>query len=140
MYNQLSNSLRAQGINIEFRPEPTITRDDLESMADSNGGQTLIIIDDNSVQVSESKDVVDAFTRARHHNCSIVLLLHFIFGSQNLSMIRGNTGYYFLMKSCENAQQVSLLGSKIGTKNALVKAYERESNKPYGYVLIDRAQ
>lgn len=138
IYNQLLKDLSAQGITVEFKQDSTITNDDLEAMADPDGGQTLIVIDDNSVQVSESKDIVEAITRARHHNCSIVLLLHFIFGSQNLAKIRGNVGYYFLLKSCENAQQVALLGSKMGMKHALVKAYEKESRKPYGYVLVDR--
>ncbi len=138
MYDQLREILCDQGINIEFRQEGIITKDDLKAMADPNGGQTIIVIDDNSTTVSENKDVVDAFTKARHNNCSIVLLLHFIFGSQNLAKIRGNTGYYFLLKSCENAQQVALLGAKMGMKSALVQAYEKEARKPYGYLLIDR--
>ena len=138
MYDQLRDILSVQGIKIEFRQEGIITKDDLEAMSDPNGGQTMIVIDDNSTTASENKDVVDAFTKARHNNCSIVLLLHFIFGSQNLAKIRGNTGYYFLLKSCENSQQVALLGSKMGMKTALVQAYEQEARKPYGYVLIDR--
>ena len=138
LYDQLREMLCAQGIKIEYRQQGIVTKDDLEAMSDPNGGQTMIIIDDNSTTASENKDVVDAFTKARHNNCSIVLLLHFIFGSQNLAKIRGNTGYYFLLKSCENSQQVALLGSKMGMKSVLVQAYEQEARKPYGYVLIDR--
>ena len=138
IYNKLRDLLESQGIKIEFRQEGIVTKDDLEAMAQPNGTQTMIVIDDNSIAASENKDVVDAFTKARHNNCSIILLLHFIFGNQNLAKIRANTGYYFLLKSCENAQQVALLGSKMGLKSALVQAYEQESRKPYGYVLIDR--
>ena len=138
MFEDVMQSLSKQGITAEFKQEPYITADELECLKDPDGGQTLIIIDDNSVEVSESKAVVDAITKARHYNCSIILLLHFIFGSQNLAKIRGNTAYYFLMKSCENVQQVALLGSKMGIKAALMKAYEKESKKPYGYVLLDR--
>ena len=47
-YAKLRQSLAAQGIKCDFIKGSIITEADLETMADPNGGQTLIIIDDNS--------------------------------------------------------------------------------------------
>ena len=107
-------------------------------MVDPNGGQTLIIIDDNSISAASSKDVAQAFTIARHKNCSIVLLLHFIFGPWPSSrIISANTAYFFLLKSPRMAQQIATLGSQLGKQKELVSVYTQESQKPYGYVLVD---
>ncbi len=115
-----------------------ITEADLEAMADPNGGQTLIIIDDNSISAASSKDMAQVFTIARHKNCSIVLLLHFIFGPWPSSrIISANTAYFFLLKSPRMAKQVATLGSQLGKQRILVAAYERESRKRYGHVLVD---
>ena len=107
-------------------------------MADPNGGQTLIIIDDNSISAASSKEMAHVFTIARHKNCSIVLLLHFIFGPWPSSrIISTNTAYFLLLKSPRMAKQIATLGSQVGKQRALVSAYEREARKRYGYVLVD---
>ncbi len=107
-------------------------------MSDPNGGQTLIIIDDNSISAASSKEVAQVFTMARHKNCSIVLLLHFIFGPwPNSRIISANTSYFFLLKSPRMTQQVNTLGSQLGKRDELVSAYAQASRRPYGYVLVD---
>jgi hypothetical protein len=97
-----------------------------------------IIIDDNSIAAASSKDVAQAFTMARHKNCSIILLLHFIFGPWPSSrIISNNTAYFFLLKSPRMLKQVAILGSQLGKQNALLSVYGRESKKPFGVVLVD---
>ena len=114
-YEKLRKNLHGQGIQIEFIKKAIVTEADLENMVDPNGGQTLIIIDDNSISAASSKDVAQAFTIARHKNCSIVLLLHFIFGPWPSSrIISANTAYFFLLKSPRMAQQIATLGSQLG--------------------------
>ena len=121
-----------------FIKKAIVTEADLESMADPNGGQTLIIVDDNSISAASSKEVAQVFTIARHKNCSIVLLLHFIFGPWPSSrIISANTAYFFLLKSPRMAQQIATLGSQLGKQKELVSVYTQESQKPYGYVLVD---
>lgn len=138
IYNRLKESLNGQGIRAEFIQSDTVTEADLEAMADVNGGQTLIIIDDNSVSAASSKEMAQVFTVARHKNCSIVLLLHFIFGPWPSSrIISANTAYFFLLKSPRLANQVSILGSQLGKQQALMSKYLRESKKAYGFVLVD---
>ncbi len=137
-YTQLKEKLQSEGIKCEFIKGEVVTEGDLEALADPNGGQTLIIIDDNSISSASSKEMAHVFTIARHKNCSIVLLLHFIFGPWPSSRIISiNTGYFFLLKSPRMAKQVATLGSQVGKQRALVSAYEREARKPYGYVLVD---
>ncbi len=137
-YEKLRKNLFNQGIQIEFLKKSTVSEADLENMSDPNGGQTLIIIDDNSISAASSKEVAQVFTMARHKNCSIVLLLHFIFGPwPNSRIISANTSYFFLLKSPRMAQQVNTLGSQLGKQNELVSAYARASRRPYGYVLVD---
>ncbi len=137
-YEKLRKNLHDQGIQIEFIEKAIVTEADLENMVDPNGGQTLIIIDDNSISAASSKDVAQVFTIARHKNCSIVLLLHFIFGPWPSSrIISANTAYFFLLKSPRMAQQIATLGSQLGKQKELVSVYTQESQKPYGYVLVD---
>lgn len=137
-YATLIDKLAAQGIECEFIEGSIVTEADLDAFADPNGGQTLLIIDDNSIAAASSKEVAQVFTMARHKNCSIVLLLHFIFGHWPSSrIISANTAYFFLLKSPRMAKQVSTLGSQINKQRLLVSAYEREMRKPYGYVLVD---
>jgi len=138
IYTTLREKLAIQGIQCDFIEGSVITEADLDAVSDPNGGQTLIIIDDNSIAVASSKEMAHVFTMARHKNCSIVLLLHFIFGPWPTSrIISGNTAYFFLLKSPRMAKQVSTLGSQISKQRQLVSAYEREMRKPYGYVLVD---
>ena len=137
-YTQLKEQLTHEGIKCEFIKGEVVTEGDLEAMADPDGGQTLIIIDDNSISSASSKEMAHVFTIARHKNCSIVLLLHFIFGPWPSSrIISANTAYFFLLKSPRMAKQVATLGSQVGKQRALVSAYEREARKRYGYVLVD---
>ena len=127
-----------QDIQCDFIEGSLVTEADLEGFSDPNGGQTIIIIDDNSIAAASSKEIAHVFTMARHKNCIIVLLLHFIFGPwPSNRIISNNTAYFFLMKSPRMAKQVSTLGSQIGKQGLLVSAYEREMRKPYGYVLVD---
>ncbi len=138
IYDKLKEQLANQGIKCDFVKGDIVTEADLEAMADPNGGQTLIIIDDNSISVASSKEMAHVFTMARHKNCSIVLLLHFIFGPWPSSrIISTNTAYFFLLKSPRMAQQIATLGSQLGKQRALVSAYDREAKKRYGYVLVD---
>ncbi len=137
-YEKLRSNVLGQGIQIEFIKKPTISEADLENMMDPNGGQTLIIIDDNSISAASSKEVAQVFTIARHKNCSIVLLLHFIFGPwPSCRIISANTSYFFLLKSPRMKHQISTLGSQLGKQEELVSAYEQASGQPYGHVLVD---
>jgi len=138
MYTTLHDKLALQGIQCDFVNGSSVTEADLDAIADPNGGQTLIIVDDNSIATASSKEMAHVFTVARHKNCSIVLLLHFIFGPWPSSrIISANTAYYFLLRSPRMLKQISNLGSQLGKQRLLTSAYEREMKKMYGYVLVD---
>ena len=137
-YDEVQEKLKSQGIQIEFIKGSKITEKDLDAMADPQGGQTLIIIDDSSVSTAASNEMAHLFTMARHKNCSMVLLLHFIFGPWPSSrIISANTGYYFMLSSPRMKHQVATLGSQIGLRKTLLETYDRETSKPYRYVLVD---
>lgn len=137
-YTELKKQLTLEGIKCDFIKGEVVTEADLDALADPEGGQTLIIVDDNSISAASSKEMAHIFTVARHKNCSIVLLLHFIFGPWPSSrIISANTAYFFLLKSPRMAQQIATLGSQVGKQRSLVSAYEREARKTYGYVLVD---
>ena len=134
----MQQTLSDQGIKCDFVKASKIEEEDLDTIADPDGGQTLIIIDDNSIAAASSKEMAQMFTIARHKNCSIILLLHFIFGPwPSARIISANTAYFFLMKSPRMLPQVCSLGSQLGIRKALVSAYQNETKKQYGYVLVD---
>ena len=67
MYNKLKQKLADQGIKCDFVQGEIITEADLDVMADPNGGQTLLIVDDNSISAASSKEMAHVFTIARHN-------------------------------------------------------------------------
>jgi hypothetical protein len=137
-YTQVQRSLSEQGIKSEFLKATKIVEDDLDEISDPDGGQTIIIVDDNSISAASSKEMAQIFTMARHKNCSIILLLHFIFGPwPSARLISANTAYFFLMNSPRLFPQVATLGTQLGIRKALVSAYQNETKKKFGYVLVD---
>ena len=80
------------------------------------------------------------FTRGRHRNASFILLLQNMFpkGKFNTDIVLA-TQYIVMFRSPSDRKQVDILGDRIFAKHRpkFMDIYEQETEKPYGYVLID---
>ena len=134
----VKRKLADKGIVIEFIQSSVLTEEQLQSM--SGDGQTIVAIDDATMQTTSSKELAHLFTVSRHYNISLVLFWHVIFAATPPSrVIAQNVGYYFLLNSPKMLQQVGILGGQIGLRRVLQCAYDDEMKKLHGYILIDLA-
>jgi len=138
-YDELANNLRSQNIECHFVKGSTISESDLPQIACSDGRQCLVVIDDGSMEVAQSKELAHCFTVARHHSCSILVLLHFLYtpNFQPMRVISANTTYFVLLKSSRLLSQVATLGSQLQIRKELLAAYRDQCAKDYGYLLVD---
>ena len=100
----------------------------------------VIIIDDLMEESKDSKLVSKLFTQGRHRNASVILILQNAFpkGKYNTEISR-NAMYAALFKSPADREMISRVGQRTfaNENSKFMNVYRRETEKPYGYVLID---
>ena len=104
-------------------------------------GNTLYILDDCFIEAIESKFVVNAFTKGRHENISIIFITQNIFFSGKYARSIGlNCSHYILMRN-RDLGQIEVLGRQLYGKSKgkdFVEIYKKAlSVNTYGYLLID---
>ena len=103
----------------------------------------LLVLDDCFIEAVETKYVVDAFSKGRHENISIIFITQNLFYSGKYSRsIALNCSHYILMRNRDIAQIENLARQIFGKSSSkdVVKIYQKalEYNQ-YGYLLIDLA-
>ena len=115
-----------------------------EYVDDYNKSQGLLyILDDCFLEASQNKYVVDAFTKGRHSNISVLFITqNLFFGGKHARNISLNASHYILTKNRDRGQ-VEVLGRQLFGKN---KGYEfgeiykkALGLRNYGYLMIDLA-
>lgn len=104
----------------------------------------LVIIDDMMSDATREKAVAELFTRGSHHrNTSVICILQNMFyhGRENRTLSL-NSHYLVLFKNPRDQQQISILARQMypSNPNTLLKAYQKATEQPYGYLLIDLKQ
>ena len=107
----------------------------------TNSKGVLLILDDCFLEAVQTKYVVDAFTKGRHKNISIIFITQNLFAPGKFSRsIALNCSHYILMKN-RDLGQIETLGRQIfGSckSKEFVKVYQKAlSYNKYGYLLID---
>ena len=104
--------------------------------ADNN----IIILDDLMAEATDSPVVSRLFTQGRHRNASVILLLQNMFpeGKYNTDISR-NPQYLALFRSPSDRKQIGIIAERMFDKNRVhfMNAYYKETEKPYGYLLLD---
>ena len=111
------------------------------SELEEEGTQTLFILDDIFIEAVQNKYVVDAFTRGRHSNLSVMLITQNLFFSgkyaRNISL---NATHYLLLKQ-RDMNQIECLGRQIygnHKSKEFVEIYKTAlKQRDYGYLLVD---
>lgn len=106
-------------------------------------GGSVVIFDDLMTKVTT--DFEQMFCNLSHHeNCSIIFLTQMLYYDNKIYRTMAlNAHYYVLMKNDRAKLQVSFLSRQVCPDNpgVIMKAYEKATNKPYGYLILDfRAQ
>ena len=134
-YEKLKKSL---GKSIRFeRGVPELSEDLCEINLRYNN---IIILDDLMAEATDSPVVSRLFTQGRHRNASVILLLQNMFpkGKYNTDISR-NAQYLALFRSPSDRKQIGIIGERMFDKNRVhfMNAYYKETEKPYGYLLVD---
>ena len=125
--------------NIEFvKGIPTALEQD--SYFDVNK-RNLIVFDDQMIDASKDKRIVNLFTRGSHHrNLSVIYIVQNLFhqgkGSRSISL---NSHYLVLFKNPRDKLQILTLGKQMypGQTDFFLNQYEEAVKRPFGYLLID---
>ena len=116
---------------------PTLSEDLHEISPKFNN---MSVFDDLMSQAKDSLVLSKLFTQGRHRNASTILLLQNMFpkGKFNTDISR-NARYMILFRSSSDRKQIDILAEWIFAKDRpnSMEAYTKETEKPYGYLLID---
>ena len=125
--------------NIEFVKgiPPALEQD---SYLDVNK-RNLMVFDDQMIDASKDKRIVNLFTRGSHHrNLSVIYIVQNLFhqgkGSRSISL---NSHYLVLFKNPRDKLQILTLAKQMypGKTDLFLNQYEEAVKRPFGYLLID---
>ena len=134
-YEELKKSL---GKSIRFkRGVPELSKDLCGINPRYNN---IIILDDLMAEATDSPVVSRLFTQGRHRNASVILLLQNMFPKRKYNTdISRNAQYLALFRSSSDRKQIGIIVERMFDKNRVhfMNAYYKETEKPYGYLLVD---
>ena len=138
-WQPLYDRLRAtHGNSITFTQGLPEVKDNLENIDDQV--HNLWVLDDLMEEAVQSPIISQLFTRGRHRNLSVLLLLQNMFpkGKFNTNISR-NALYKVLFRSPGDRKQIDILAEQTFAKDRphFMKAYTQETEKPYGYIILD---
>jgi len=131
-YEELSSNIS----NVELVEGLNFDISDFDSSIPS-----LLVIDDQMLDVVKSKKIVELFTKGVHHRgVSVIILQQNIFPQGKHGRdIRLNSHYITIMKSPTFLSQVNCLGRQIfpNNPNFLSISYKKATEKPYSYLFLN---
>ena len=135
LYERIQSTL---GKSITFTQGLPVVNDNLEDINDQV--HNLWVFDDLMEEAVQSPLISQLFTRGRHRNLSVILLLQNMFpkGKFNTNISR-NALYMVLFRSPSDRKQMDIMAERTFAKDRLkfMSAYMKETEKPYGYIILD---
>ena len=110
-----------------------------ETYLQSRYGTKLVVIDDQMSEANKRQDVNDLFTRGRHENTSVILLVQNFHNSGKFMRENSlNADYIARYKSPRNGSGIGVLASQMGKREYVKDAYEKATgSKPFSYLFLD---
>ena len=103
--------------------------------------RNLMVFDDQMIDASKDKRIVNLFIRGSHHrNLSVIYIVQNRFhqgkGSRSISL---NSHYLVLFKNPRDKLQILTLAKQMypGKTGLFLNQYEEAVKRPFGYLLID---
>ena len=135
LYERLQSTL---GKGITFTQGLPNVNDNLEDINDKV--HNLWVLDDLMDEAVQSPIISQLFTRGRHRNLSVILLLQNMFpkGKFNTNISR-NAQYMVLFRSPSDRKQIDIIAERIFAKDRpkFMSAYMKETERPYGCIILD---
>ena len=104
----------------------------------NNGTKYLLIFDDSSEEICNSKAFVDIATARRHRGLSTIYIKHNLFHQSQLGRdVELQKSHIVLFKSPRDVMQVTTLSTQLGLGSELVDWYRDATSVPFGHLLID---
>ena len=127
MQKEIENLEFVQGVNFEF----------IDSLK-NNGAKYLLIFDDSSEEICNSKAFVDIATAGRHWGLSLIYIKRNLFHQSKLGrdVELQNTQIVFF-KSPRDVMQVTTFSTQLGLGSELVDWFRDATPVPFGHLLID---
>ena len=124
---EIENLEFVQGVNFEF----------IDSLK-NNSTKYLLIFDDSSEMICNSKAFVDIATAGRHQGLSPIYIKHNLFHQSKLRRdVELQNTHIVCFKSPGDVMQVSTLGAQLGLGSELVDWYRDATSVRFGHLLID---
>ena len=103
----------------------------------------ILVFDDLMSQASDSPVLSQLFTQGRHRNASVILLLQNMFpkGKFNTDISR-NDLYKVLFRLPGDRKQIDIMAEQTFAKDRknVLSGYVKETEKPFGYIILDNHQ
>lgn len=115
----------------------------LPNYNDFNPKEKKLVVIDDLMSGLNGDCVSDLFTKGSHHtNTSVILLVQNLFSQKKeMRNISLNSHYIILLANPRDKQQIRVLQSQMyPNKKFLVDVYEKLTEKPHGYILLDLKQ
>lgn len=129
--------LKEEFPNIEFKDKYTDELYQTLSPKETN----LLVLDDQMSETSDSKSLVQLFTKGSHHrNLSIIYLVqNLFFQGKSSRTISLNSHYIVVFRNMRDVTQFRTLANQIMPHNSgwLMQAYLDATSVPFGYIVID---
>ena len=127
MQNEIENLEFVQGVDFEF----------IDSLK-NNGTKYLLILDDSSEQICNSKAYFNIATDGRHRGLSTTYIKHNLYhqSKRGRDVELQNTPIV-LFKFLRYVMQVTTLSTQLGLGSELVDWYRDATSVPFGHLLID---
>lgn len=107
-------------------------------------GYDIIVIDDLMHKIDKNPYISVLFTAGTHHDKQSVIVLtqNFYQKGEICNTLRRNAHYVMLFKDPGDTSQVRTMSWRMFPENPkyLISAYRLATDKPHGYLLIDRTQ
>ena len=127
MKKEIENLEFVQGVNFEF----------IDSLK-NNGTKYLLIFDDSSEEICNSKAFVDIATAGRLRGLSTIYIKHNLFHQSKLGRdVELQNTHIALFKSPRDVMQVTTLSTQLGLGSELVDWHRDATSIPFGHLLID---
>ena len=110
-----------------------------DSYLQSRYGTKLVVIDDLMTEANKRQDVNNLFTRGRHENTSVMLLVQNFHNAGKFMRENSlNADYIVRFKSPRNGSGVTYLASQMGKREFVNDAYEKATGTtPFSYLFFD---
>ena len=127
MQKEIENLEFVQGVNFEF----------IDSLK-NNGTKYLLLFDDSSEEIRNSKVFVDTATAGRHRGLSTIYSKHNLFHQSKLGRdVEVQNTHIVPFTSPRDVMQVTTLSTQLGLGSELVDSYRDATSAPFGHLLID---